>query len=93
MTEPDFMQGIRLIFYPSPVPNFAEHEVQERLKKVYRLLREYQSDSNKAAVKDFASEIKRKVKLEYESGGKYPGHIIDPYNDVVRPICDQLNEG
>lgn len=38
------------------------------------------------AVVKFAYEIQKKVKLEFEGGGRYQGHLIDPWVDVARPI-------
>lgn len=54
------------------------------------------ADREKAAVQKFAYDIQRKVKLEFEMGGRYPGHIIDPWTDVARPIIyakAQLKKG
>ena len=34
---------------------------------------------------DMADDILRKVKLEYAAGGRYPGHIILPWEEIVRP--------
>lgn len=41
------------------------------------------------AVQEFAADIQRKVDLEYQAGGRYPGHIIEPWSDVVRPIINK----
>lgn len=37
------------------------------------------------AKSDMADDILRKVKLEYAGGGRYPGHIIMPWEEIVRP--------
>lgn len=37
------------------------------------------------SVQDFCQRIADAVRLMYESGGR-PGHIIDPWSEIVRPI-------
>lgn len=41
------------------------------------------------AVQKFAADIQRKVDLEYRAGGRYPGHLIEPWADIVRPIINK----
>jgi hypothetical protein len=38
------------------------------------------------AIQGFCADIASEVSLEFAAGGRYPGHIIDPWTDVVRPI-------
>ncbi len=39
---------------------------------------------------ELATDLLRKVKLEYEAGGRYPGHIILPWEEIVRPELVKL---
>ena len=39
---------------------------------------------------ELATDLLRKVKLEYEAGGRYSGHIILPWEEIVRPELVKL---
>jgi hypothetical protein len=73
---------------------------QEILDKSNDLLNRYRTEFKQAiseriaaerveAVQEFAAGIQRKVDLEYKAGGRYPGHIIQPWEDVVRPLINK----
>lgn len=50
------------------------------------LLSQATQEAAEEAVQEFCIEIQRKVQLEFDAGGRYPGHLIDPWVDVARPI-------
>lgn len=46
----------------------------------------YYKEQEGLAIQAFCQEIADKIRLEYQARGRYPGHIIDPWIDVARPI-------
>lgn len=77
----------------------AEAAIQSHIDKHYFTPKElsdelaerdgYWRSEVEQAVARFASDIQRKVHLEYQAGGRYPGHLIEPWADVVRPIINR----
>jgi mannose/cellobiose epimerase-like protein (N-acyl-D-glucosamine 2-epimerase family) len=60
----------------------AENLIEQTADQIQELIAKARIE----AIEEFCTDIQRKVRLEFEGGGRYPGHLIEPWTDVVRPI-------
>lgn len=54
--------------------------------ELLQLLASQATAAQERAEVEFCQKIDDKVRLEFEAGGRYPGHLIEPWQDVVRPM-------
>lgn len=66
-----------------------KHAPDNNRQKAKRIIKALRKEFRQEGKVELADQIARKVSLEFAGGGR-PGHLIDPWVDVARPILYKL---